>query len=160
MKKILIALDYDPTAQRVADMGHALAKAMGAQTVLLHVTSDTIHYSYLNYSPIMGFEIVGAVDATQADAADETRNVAAAYLDKSKRHLGDETIQTVVRNGSFGETILNAAREVKADTIVMGTHNRRGLERILMGSVAQYVLHHSSIPVLIIPTNLPDNEQI
>jgi nucleotide-binding universal stress UspA family protein len=100
----------------------------------------------------MGFEIASAVDVTQTDAADETRNIAAAYLDKSKRHLGDETIQTVVRNGDFGETILETAKEVKADTIVMGTHSRRGLERILMGSVAEYVLHHTSIPVLIIPT--------
>ena len=56
MKKILIALDYDPTAQKVAETGHKLAKAMKAQTYLLHVVSDSTYYSSPNYSPIMGFE--------------------------------------------------------------------------------------------------------
>lgn len=152
MKKILIALDYNPTAQKVAEMGYYLAKAMNAQSVLLHVTAGATYYSYLNYSPIMGFEGFNSFDTTQTDAAEELKNVAQEYLNKSKRHLGDETIQTVVKNGDFGKTILDTAKDVKADIIVMGTHSRRGLEKILMGSVAEYVLHHSSIPILIIPT--------
>jgi nucleotide-binding universal stress UspA family protein len=78
--------------------------------------------------------------------------VAQDYLDKSKKHLGDKTIQTVVKNGVFGETILKTAIDLKADIIVMGTHSRRGLEKIFIGSVAENVLHHSSIPLLIIPS--------
>ena len=78
--------------------------------------------------------------------------MAQGYLNKSKRHLGDKKIQTVVKSGVLGETILNTASEVKADMIVLGTHSRRGLEKILVGSVAENVLRHSSIPVLIIPT--------
>lgn len=153
MKKVLIALDLDPTAQKVAKMGHDLAKAMAAQSVLLHVTSGVTDYSFLNYSPIMGFEGFSGLDTTQGDAGEELKNVSQEYLDKSKKHLGDETIQTVVKNGDFGKTILDTAKEIKADLIVMGTHSRRGLEKILMGSVAEYVLHHTTIPVLIIPTN-------
>lgn len=152
MKKILVALDYNPTAEKIAETGYNLSKAMNAQTVLLHVTSGPTYYSYLNYSPIMGFEGFSSLDTTQTDIAVELKNVAQKYLDKSKRHLGDEAIQTVVKNGDFGQTILNTAEEIKADIIVMGTHSRRGLEKILMGSVAEYVLHHTSIPVLIIPT--------
>ncbi len=152
MKKVLIALDYDPTAQKVAETGYNLAKAMQAQAILLHVTSDSSYYSSLNYSPIMGFGGFNSIDAVQADSADGLKNVAQEYLDKSKRHLGDEKIQTIVKSGVFGETILNTALEIKADIIVMGTHSRRGLEKILVGSVAENVLHHSSIPLLIIPT--------
>jgi nucleotide-binding universal stress UspA family protein len=152
MKKVLIALDYNPTAEKVAEIGYNLAKAMNAQSVLLHVTSSATYYSYLNYSPIMGFEGFSSLGTTQTDTAGELKNMAQVYLDKSKRHLGDETIQVVVKSGDFGETILNTAKEIKADIIVMGTHSRRGLEKILMGSVAEYVLHHTSIPVLIIPT--------
>lgn len=55
MAKVLIALDYNPSAQKVAEAGFNLAKAMNAQTILLHVTSDATYYSSLNYSPIMGF---------------------------------------------------------------------------------------------------------
>ena len=74
------------------------------------------------------------------------------YLDKTKQHLGDKTIQTVVKDGDFGESILDAATEMNVDIIVMGTHSRRGLDKILMGSVAEKVLHHSLIPLFIIPT--------
>jgi len=152
MEKILIALDYNPTAQKVAETGYALAKAMNAKTILLHVLSDVTYYSSLNYSPIMGFGGFSSVDTVQADTIEEIKKVAQTYLDKSKQHLGDERIQTVVKNGDYGETILKTAKELDVDIIVMGTHSRRGLEKILVGSVAEKVLHHSLIPVFIIPT--------
>lgn len=152
MKKVLIALDYYPTAQKVAETGYEIAKAMNAQVILLHVTSDASYYSSLNYSPIMGFGGFNSVDTVQTDNVEELAKVAQGYLNKSKRHLGDKKIQTVVKSGVLGETILNTASEVKADMIVIGTHSRRGLEKILVGSVAENVLRHSSIPVLIIPT--------
>ncbi len=152
MKKILIALDYDPTAQKVAETGYDLAKAMNAKAILLHVISDATQYSYLDYSPIMGFGGFGHVNMVQKDTTEDLKKAAQSYLDNSKKHLGDETIQTVVKSGDFGDSILATAMEVMADIIVMGTHSRRGLEKMLVGSVAETVLHHSSIPMLIIPT--------
>ena len=152
MKKILIALDSNPTAQIVAENGYNLAKAMNAHTILLHVISDTTYYSSLNYSPIMGFAGFNSSDLSQRVTVEDVKIVAQNYLDKSKHHLGDERIQTIVKNGGLGETILRTATELKIDIIVMGTHNRRGLEKILIGSVAENVLHHSSIPLFIIPT--------
>ena len=151
MKKILIALDYDPTAQKVAETGHKLAKAMKARTILLHVISDATYYSSLNYSPIMGFGGFSR-DTIQIDTVEELKKIAQDYLDKSKQHLRDRMIETVVRKGDFGETILKTATDLNVDIIVMGTHSRRGLEKILMGSVAEKVLHHSLIPLFIIPT--------
>ncbi len=145
-------MDYDPGAEKVAKTGHELAKAMHATTILLHVTSDVTRYSYLDYSPIMGFGGLNTFEKTETEMTETLENVAQEYLDKSKLHLGDETIQTIVRNGNFGETISSTAQEVKADIIVMGTHGRRGLEKILMGSVAENVLRRSTIPILIIPT--------
>jgi nucleotide-binding universal stress UspA family protein len=88
----------------------------------------------------------------QANNVDGLTKAAHDYLEKSKNHLGDEKIQTLVKSGVFGEAILDTASEIKADIIVMGTHSRRGLEKILVGSVAENVLRHSSIPLLIIPT--------
>jgi len=152
MKKILIALDYNPTAQKVAETGYALAKAMNAQTVLLHVISDATYYSSLDYSPIMGFGGFSSVGVVQTDTIEKIKKVAQTYLDKSKQHLGDDKIQTVVKNGDYGETILNTAKDLNVDIIVMGTHSKRGLEKILVGSVAEKVLHHSLIPLFIIPT--------
>lgn len=158
MKKILIALDYNPTAQKVAETGYALAKAMNAKTILLHVISDVTYYSSLDYSPIMGFGGGSSVDTVQTDTIGEIEKIAQTYLDKSKQHLGDESIQTVVKNGDYGETILKTAKELDIDIIVMGTHSKRGLEKILVGSVAEKVLHHSLIPVFIIPTKALDEK--
>ncbi len=152
MKKILIALDYDPTAQKVAETGHKLAKAMNARTILLHVISDATYYSSLNYSPIMGFGGFSNVDTIETDTAEELKRVAQNYLNKSKEYLGDEMIETVVSNGDFAETILKTATRLNVDIIVMGTHSRRGLQKILMGSVAEKVLRQSLIPMFIIPT--------
>jgi nucleotide-binding universal stress UspA family protein len=159
MKKVLIALDYDPTAQKVAETGYRLAKAMNAGTVLLHVVSDpTYYYTSGNYSPIMGFE--NLANPVETDTDEELKKVAQNYLDTSKKHLGDEMIETVVRNGDFGETILLTATDLNVDIIVMGTHSRRGLDKILMGSVAEKVLRHSLIPLFIIPTkSLEENKK-
>ena len=158
MKKILIALDYSPSAQKVAETGHKLAKAMHAEAVLLHVVSDAMHYSSLNYSPIMGFEGFSNYDIVETFNAEELKKLAQQYLDKTKRHLDDENIETVVTNGDFSETILKTASDLNVELIVMGTHSRHGLAKILIGSVAENVLHHTSIPLFIIPTRAPEGQ--
>ena len=152
MKKILIALDYDPTAQKIAETGYAFSKSMSAQVILLHVISDYVYYSSLDYSPILGYDSFSNLGMLQTNTVEELQKAAQNYLDTTKQHLGDETIQTVVKDGDFGEMILETAKELGVDIIVMGTHGRRGLDKILMGSVAEKVLRHSSIPLFIIPT--------
>lgn len=146
----MIALDYDSSAQKISEAGYDLARSMNARTISLHVTSNATYYSSLNYSAIMGFENFG--NLIQTDTAGELNIVAQKYLDSSKRHLGDETIQTIVDNGDFGEAILGIAAGFKVDIIVMGTHSRRGLAKMLLGSVAEKVLHNCPIPLFIIPT--------
>lgn len=152
MQKVLIALDYDPTAQKVAEVGFLLAKTMGAEVILLHVVSDPVYYSSTEYSPIMGFSGYMDTAPLQLDSVDGLRKASQQFLDKSKRHLGDEAIQTLVKEGDFAESILKAAKELHADIIVMGSHSRKWLENIVMGSVTEEVLHHTSIPLFIIPT--------
>ena len=152
MKKVLIALDYNPTAQKVAETGFSMAKAMNAEVILLHVISDPVYYSSTEYSPIMGF--TGYMDKVllQLDSVDGLKNASQLFLDKSKHHLGDKTIQTLVKEGDFAESILKTAKDLHADIIVMGSHSRKWLENIVMGSVTEKVLHHTSIPLFIIPT--------
>jgi nucleotide-binding universal stress UspA family protein len=158
MKKILIALDYDPAAQKIAKTGYALAKSMNAKVILLHVISDPAYYSSLNYSPIFGYDSFSNLDIVQTTAVEELKKAAKNYLDKSKQHLGDETIETVIKDGDFGESILDTAKEMNVDIIVMGSHGRRGFDKILMGSVAEKVLHKTTIPLFVIPTkNVEEN---
>ena len=58
----------------------------------------------------------------------------------------------IQKEGDFADSILEAAKEVHADIIVVGSHSRKWLENIVMGSVTEKVLHHTSIPLLIVPT--------
>jgi nucleotide-binding universal stress UspA family protein len=152
MKKVLIALDYDPTAQKVAETGFSLAKTLDAEVILLHVIADAAYYSSKKHVKIMGF--AGYIDTIPLDSIsvdvlkEESRN----FLDKSKLHLGDETIQTCITEGDCAESILMTAKELHADIIVMGSHRWKWLENIVMGSVTEKVLHHTPVPLFIIPT--------
>lgn len=152
MKKVLIALDYNPTAQKVAELGFAMAKAMNAEIVLLHVISDPVYYSSANYSPVMGFTGFMDMDPQQLNITEELKKASQHFLEKSKHHLGDKTIQTLVKEGDCADSIIKTAEELHADIIVMGSHSQKWLENIIMGSVTEKVLHHTSIPLFIIPT--------
>jgi nucleotide-binding universal stress UspA family protein len=152
MKKVLIALDYNPTAQKVAEAGFAMAKSMKAEVILLHVIIDPALYFTSGYSPIMGFNGYLDIGPLQLDSIKRLKDASLQYLEKSKQHLGDKTIKTIVKDGDFADSILETAKELKADIIVLGSHSRKWLENIVMGSVTENVLHHTSIPLLIVPT--------
>jgi nucleotide-binding universal stress UspA family protein len=158
MKTILIALDYNPTAQKIAETGYELAKSMNAQTILMHVVADYTYYSSLDYSPIMGFDQFSNLSAMQIDSSLELEKAANEYLEKTKTHLGDTSVKTLVKDGDTGDAILEAAENLGVDLIVLGSHSRRGLDKILMGSVAEKVLRHSKTPLFIIPISEKDND--
>ena len=152
IKKVLIALDYNPTAQNVAEAGFSLAKSLNAEATLLHVIADPVFYSTPGYSPIMGFNGYVAVSPTVLNSADGLKQASLQYLDKTRQHLGDKTILTLVKEGDFADTILKTAKELHSDIIVLGSHSQKWLENIVMGSVTEKVMDQSSIPLFIIPT--------
>ena len=152
MKNLLIALDYDPTAQKVAEIGFSLAKTMNAKVTLLHVMADLIYYSTADDIAIMGFSPYFDSGLLELKNKDEMRKVSQKFLDKIQHHLGDNSIKTIVEEGNIAEMIISTANNEKAHVIVLGSHSRRWLESIILGSVAEKVLHLSSIPLFIIPT--------
>lgn len=152
VKKVLIALDYDHTAQKVAEKGFSLAKTLNAKVVLLHVFTDEAYYSTLEYSPIIGFSGFSGEDFSNLISTEGMTKASNYFLDKIKDHLGDDSVLIMVEEGDFADVILKTAMHIHADVIVMGSHSRRWLEKILMGSVTEKVLHRTSIPLFIIPT--------
>ncbi len=152
MNKVLIALDYDPSAQKVAETGFSMANAMKAEVILLHIISDPVYYSTTAYSPIMG--LVGEMEAmpVQLDNIEGLKKATQHFLDKFKTHLGDNTIKTVVEEGDLASSILKTAKSMHADVIVMGSHSKKWLENIVMGSVTGDVLRQTTIPLFIVPT--------
>ncbi len=152
MKNILIALDYDPTAQQVAELGFKLSENNHAAVTLLHVIADPSYYASTVYDPIMGFGGYMNMDLLRPGIMEELKTTSLDFLEKTKHHLSSDTIKIMVKEGSIAASILDAAKEINADTIVMGSHSRRWLENIVMGSITEYVLHHTTVPLFIIPT--------
>ncbi len=152
MKKVLIALDYNPNAQKVAELGFSLAKTMKADVILLHVLANAAYYASAEHVMVLGFADYQSILPIPLDSADNLRNRAQHFLDKLKHRLDNKNIKTVVKEGDLAETILETAKETHADVIVMGTHSMKWLENITMGSGTEKVLRLTTIPLFLIPT--------
>jgi nucleotide-binding universal stress UspA family protein len=152
LEKVLIALDYDPTAQKVAEMGFAMAKAMNAEVMLMHVLTDVTYYSSLDYSPIMGYTGLMNLSQIELNNVDGLTKASNHFLDKTRQHLGDSNILTIVEEGDCAESIVKVAKKLHANIIVMGSHSKKWLENIIMGSVTEKVMQATSIPLFIVPT--------
>lgn len=152
MKKIVIALDYSSPSEAVAAKGFELATALNAEVTLVHILSDIAYYSSLNYSPITGFDSFNTLEIVQSNTLQELMDAAQKFLDHFKSKYGSHIkVDTAVGEGDFADEILRIAKEKNTDIIVMGTHGRKGIDKIFMGSVAETVLHKTAIPVFIIP---------
>ncbi|MGH2642672.1 MAG: universal stress protein [Chitinophagaceae bacterium] len=151
MKRILIALDYDPSAQIVAETGFKLAKSMNAEVTLLHVLREVTYYSSMEYSPIIGYDPAENPALWEDINVEDLKKAASSFLEHSKVHLGDDSLATMLKEGDVSDAIFEAVIELKADIIVMGMYNRKGLDKFIMGSVAEKVLRHSHIPVFVVP---------
>lgn len=154
--KVLIALDYNTTAQKVADAGYVLAKSMNAEVTLLHVMSDPVYFAPVENSLITGLKDSLGVDPLTFDADNRLKEVSQHFLDTIKTHLGDKSIETVLAEGDFADTILMKAKGLGMDILVIGSHSHRWLEDIIMGSVTAKVLRLTTIPLFIVPTKKRD----
>lgn len=151
MKRILIALDYDPSSQIVAETGFTLAKSMNAEVTLLHVLREVTYYSSVEYSPVTGYDVSENPTIWENISIDDLKKAARSFLDRSKENLGDNSLATMLKEGDISDAIFEAVSELGIDIIVMGMYLRKGFDKLLMGSVAEKVLHHSHIPVFIVP---------
>jgi len=144
--KILIALDFDPSSVKVAEAGFNLAKAMDAKVVLLHVKIQLVNYS-------LTYKKLGALNL---ESIEDLEVAAQNFIENSKNNLDESLIRTIVKEGDFAVSILDAAKEMKVDVIVIGSHSTRWVEEIVQGRVTNRVLQQSKIPLLIIPTSKND----
>jgi nucleotide-binding universal stress UspA family protein len=150
MKKVLIAIDYNPSAQKVAETGYAIAKAMHAELSIVHVIADAAYYA-MDYSPIMGYQ--GGYTTGTIEVLEDIKKEAQNFLAATVSHLGDNTITTAVLDGETIDAILQYSIEWNADLIVLGSHSHHGFEKLFGVDVATHVLKHSKVPVLAVPTD-------
>jgi len=146
VRRILFPTDFSPGAEPAVRWALGLARAFGAELVILHVLDLSLAgLAGLPTQVAMMPAVDELIERVRAETAAEMKRLAARFPDA----------RTIVREGSARPTILQVAGEVDADLIVMGTHGRTGLAHVLFGSVAAHVVRHSRIPVLTVRETEP-----
>jgi len=133
ISRILVATDFSPQASKALEWAQRLASAFEAKLVLLHVI-DIFSLA----------EITCATGGT--DPIPLLREQAQKCMADLKTLVPDA--QTIILEGSPRPAIVEAVLELDCQIIVMGTHGRSGLAHLLLGSVAEYVVRNSKVPVL------------
>jgi nucleotide-binding universal stress UspA family protein len=151
-KKVLIAIDYDPSANKVAETGILLAKSLGAKVILCHVISYPLKYSLNEHIRIKGFTVNDEKELFQPDSINELKKVAKSYLDKIIGHFGDKTINTIVKDGNIADSIIEITNNFNVSIIVLGSLSRKRKDNIGTGSIVDKLLRVTPVPLFIIPT--------
>lgn len=138
IKKILCALDLSQHSALVAEYAVALAKAFDAEVLAVYAAPALTQYVGFHVPPSSIENFVGEIVA----GAEQTMQEFVAANFQGVKAEGK------VVNGYAAEEILNMAENVGADLLVMGTHGRKGIDRILFGSVAEKIVKSSPIPVM------------
>ncbi|HEY1698040.1 MAG TPA: universal stress protein [Polyangiaceae bacterium] len=144
IETILVATDFSEQSRAAVDWAVDLAKPLGAKVVVVHAYA---------------LPIVGILDASlMVDATTATRmsTEAQAALDAEVKRAsgrgagGGVAIEGSLREGDAREVLPQAATDTKAGLLVVGSHGRRGLQRALLGSVAENVARSSPVPVVVV----------
>lgn len=152
-KKILVALDFSSSAHLVAEQGQVLAESLNAELHLVHILADWTYYSGMNYSPILGFTSAD-FGAHQSVQNQELRNSAMSYLEKTKSYLNYDNTHLHVEEGTVENVIARMCDDLDFDYIVIGSHGRNKIDKILIGSNTEKVLASVNIPTVVIPVGV------
>ena len=144
--KILIATDGSELAHKAVKAGLTLAKTLNAAATVVTVTERWPIVEVATQAEMGVKDPVGQFEALAEKSARAKLSAANAVAGE----IGTSCAEVHVKNHAPATGILETAQNVGADLIVLASHGRRGLEKMLLGSVANEVLTRSSVPVLII----------
>ena len=143
IRRILCPIDFSDHSRRALDHAVAIARWYGSTITVLNVFSP---------APVAAFGPGPvAFDPIVLTSIDRDRLLADTKAFAEGEGAPGVTIETVVREGNTASEILEEAAGMKADLLVIGTHGRSGVDRLLLGSVTEKVLRKASCPVLTVP---------
>jgi len=141
-KHILVPVDGSATSFKAVDKAVDLAKAFDGKVTVIYVIDP---YPFTGVGTDFAYGQATYLNAATAEANDSIR-AARERIEAA----GVPLESTVVENHTPWRGIIESANAIEADLIVMGSHGRRGLEKMVLGSVAQRVLQHADQPVLVV----------
>ncbi len=144
-KRILVATDGSALSKKAVSSAIQLAATCGAELVAVKVV-PRYPQAYFEGSIPLSVQEVGRIEKQWTEAAQASLDGVA----KTAKTKG-VTVKTVtVKSDVVSDALIAAAKKQKADLIVMASHGRKGIKRLLLGSETQQVLTHSHIPVLVL----------
>jgi len=147
-QRILCAVDFSEHSRRALDHAVAIARWYDARVTALYVFAPA-PMAAVGTSTV-AFEPIVLTDVDHERLVADVREFAAAEL------APGVALDATVREGVPATEIVECARTTSADLVVIGTHGRSGVERLLLGSVAERVLRRAGCPVLTVPARQPD----
>ena len=143
-KHLLVTLDGSPRAEAVVPHAIDVARAMSADITLLRIV-DAVNGDWSERGALGKQHANTAIRSLFAEQAQ-------SYLDRVAAQVRNAGVSanTMVKQGPPARQIVDAAREVEADAIAMCTRSRKGINKLMFGSVAEAVLHETTIPILLV----------
>jgi len=141
-KHILVPVDGSETAQLAVDKAINLAKAFESRVTAIFVIDP---YPFTGVGTDFAYGQTEYLNAATAEA-----NAAVKSAKERFEQAGVSVDTTVVEAHAAWRGVVQAAKSLQADLIVMGSHGRSGLEKLVLGSVTQAVLSHTHLPVLVV----------
>ena len=141
-KKILVPTDGSSLAHKAADIAAELAQSQGAQVIGVYVIDP---FPFIGVGDASAIGLQAYMSEVQASAGQALADVRKLCEARGVAFAGD-----TIERGSPYEGILETAKAEGCDVIVMGSHGRKGVEALILGSVAQKVLTHAKVPVMVI----------
>jgi nucleotide-binding universal stress UspA family protein len=139
IERILCPIDFSGFSDRACEYGHSFARQFGAKLFVLHVAEPFVAIPPSDISP----SLIDQVYAQQlSDAEEKARELA------TRQHWNDVEHEVVLERGGVADAILRFVEAQSIDLIAMGTHGRRGLDRLVLGSVTERILRTARSPVL------------
>lgn len=151
IRKILIAIDDSKYAENAAAYGFEMARLLKADVGLVNIV-EPIAFPASGNDVMTGMPFDGVSVTDEAAIMKVQSESAESIIQQTiKKFASDLQVTNFTEYGSTAEGILSCSKEFQAELVVLGTHSRTGLDRLLMGSVAEYVVRHSEVPVLVVP---------
>jgi nucleotide-binding universal stress UspA family protein len=148
IRDILCPIDFSDCSRRALDHAVTIAKWHDSRVTLLHV---------FNILPVVAYVEGGeTLPATPVLCADRDALVTSVQKFADAEVGSSVPLTCDVAEGDIADTVLSKARTLRSDLIVMGTHGRSGLERVILGSVTNKVLRRSECPVLSVPPRMAE----
>ena len=144
-QRILVATDRSRLSRKAEKAAIGLAASTGATLVVLHVVPD-YPMSYFEGAVTLAAEEVARIEKHWTD---QGQTLVDAVVVAAGRQ-GVQARGVLAHSDKVAEAVMAGARKHKCDLIVMASHGRRGIARVLLGSETQHVLTHSTIPVLVL----------